>query len=135
MLSLHVACNDPDNGLFQGYADQLAICGNPSVDYCEFEPIRSSPRFAELEEGIRLSGKVWPIQCAADWVGNWCWNSYQIGDGARTPRWWMADFVVWLRAKRNFTMTMGHSDLFEWFNNPGTSAAMMDVYRWLGEMD
>ncbi|MFN7178354.1 hypothetical protein [Hyphomonas sp.] len=116
---LHVACNDPDNGLFDHCAPQLSIF---DAEFCcvSMRP----PRFAELwgkgpkgGDAVRLAGKVWPVTGSREWVGNWCWNSYAIGDAKRTAGWWMVDFVKWLRGRRLYSCDVAQIDFFNWFNS------------------
>lgn len=115
---LHVCCNDPDNGLFTGRVARL------NIGRAELEPhTLYEPRFAVLSNGdIRLSGKCWPVTHSKEWLGNWCWNGYRIGDGldgkpTKTTGWWMVDFATWLRGRNLFTCTHGPCDFFDWFNH------------------
>ena len=108
---LHVACNDPDNGLFSGRASMLQI-GNAELELRSWH----EPKFFEFDDTIRLAGKKWPIEDRKDWLGNWCWNAYRIGDGTRTIGWWMVDFATWLRGRNLFRCTHGPSDFYDWFN-------------------
>lgn len=41
MIMIDVACNDPDNGLFAGRAEQISI----GYDLLELEARRSAPKF------------------------------------------------------------------------------------------
>lgn len=108
---LHVACNDPDNGSFAGRAAMLQI------GWAELEVRKMhEPRFVELDGAIRLAGKTWPIKDSVEFLGNWCWNGYRIGDGTRTTGWWMVDFATWLRGRGLFTCTHGPSGFYGWFN-------------------
>ena len=108
---LHVACNDPDNGLPIHRAAMLQS-GDAELELLG----QHEPRFVELDGAIRLAGKTWPVQSSKEWLGNWCWNGYRIGDGTKTTGWWMVDFVTWLRGRKLFSCTHGPSDFYEWFN-------------------
>ena len=110
---LHVCCNDPDNGLFNGRAVGLTI-GRSELEAQDWE---DGVRFAELPDSIRIAGKVWPTCGAAEWVGNWCWNAYTISDGRKTPRWWLVDVIKWVRRRDLFTITASPVDLYDWFNH------------------
>lgn len=108
---LHVCCNDPDNGVFTGRASALCI------GWAELELNRPYDiRFADDGETIRLSGKTWPVEASKEYLGNWCWNGYRIGDKGRTTGWWMVDFATWLRGRGLFRCTHGPADFFDWFN-------------------
>lgn len=137
MLNLHVACNDPANGIFTYQAEILNIVGASRDMECELEPTnwRRAPRFVDLGDSIRLSGKTWPIVGGKEYVGNWCWNSYLIGNGRKTTNWWMVDFMIWLRGRGTFRMTTGPTDLFNWFNREVNDARPVEVHKWLGELD
>ena len=128
LIPLDVCCNNPDNGLFDECAAGLSILD------MEFDPRAwSAPRFIELDDGIRLSGKNWPVAGSKDWYGNWCWNRYWIGDARRAPGWWMTDFLIWLKRRELFTCVAGPPELFEWFNGE-REASPAEVHGWLGDM-
>lgn len=108
---LHVCCNDPDNCVFNGRTGSLCI------GHAELEVHRPyEVRFVELDGAIRLAGKTWPVHASKEWLGNWCWNAYRIGDTSKTLGWWMVDFATWLRGRGLFRCTHGPADFFEWFN-------------------
>lgn len=113
---LDVACNDPANGVFAHRAPMLGM------GCAEFEArdLFNGPRFVELwgdKSFIRLAGKKWPVSGSKEWVGNWCWNRYAIGDATRTSGWWMVDFLKWLRGRRLFSCNTAESEFFDWFNS------------------
>lgn len=130
MLYLDVACNDGDNGLFAGRAEAL------SIGDAEFEPTRygRSPAFVELDGAIRLSGKVWSISFSKYGVGNWCWNRYLLDNGQITPRWYLVEFLTWLRARKLFHCTTAESDFYEWFNGE-SAVSPADIHRLLGGLE
>jgi len=138
MLSLHIACNDHANGLFNHRAESLNITSDRrGTDWCELEARNWSrpPRLVELEDGIRLAGKTWLTERAATWVGNWCWNQYVICNKRSTVLWTMTEFVIWLRSRGLYQMTMGHSELFQWFNDPEVCLAPVEIHELLGDLD
>lgn len=112
MLYLDVACNDPDNGVFSGRAMQLNI-GTAELEAKDFE---RGYAFAELDGAIRLAGKRWQIESAKEWVGNWCWNRYLLAKRDLTVRWYLTEFVTWLRARDLFHCSVATSDFYDWFN-------------------
>lgn len=108
---LHVCCNDPDNGLFTGRA--AALC----IGWAELELNGwHEPRFVLTDTGFRLAGKNWPVTNSKEWLGNWCWNAYRVGDLSKTTGWWMVDFATWLKGRDLFRCTHGPEEFFEWFN-------------------
>ena len=130
MLYLDVACNDGDNGLFADVADQL------SIGDAEFEPAHygRSPTFRELDGAVRLAGKRWLIESSIYGVGNWCWNRYLLARPGITLRWYLVDFVIWLRGRNLFHCTTGESEFYDWFN--GTAeVAPAEVHRLLGGLE
>jgi hypothetical protein len=129
MLYLEVACNDPDNGIFAERAAQLQI-GD-----AEFEPTHwdSAPRFIDMGGSVRLAGKRWQIEGVTTWYGNWCWNRYLLAKPEITPRWYMVEFVTWLRGRKLFRCTCGESEFYEWFNG-SADVAPAEVHRMLGNL-
>lgn len=126
MLYLDVACNDGDNGLFAGVAEML------SIGEAEFEPSKArSPAFRELDGAIRLSGKRWLIDHSRYGVGNWCWNRYLLARPGITPRWYLVEFITWLRDRGFFHCTQAESEFYEWFNGSAV-VAPAEVHRLLG---
>lgn len=125
---LHVCCNDPDNGLFYGRADQLMIGS------IELEALRDPvPKFVELDGAIRLAGKVWPVMSSKDWVGNWCWNAYTLGNAGdpKTEKHELARFLIWLRRRRLFGCVCGPPAFFNWWESTTNSATPLDVHGWV----
>ncbi len=114
MIYLDVACNDPDNGYFAGRAPLLTL------GYAEFESkfFDRFPKFVELDTKVRLAGKSWNCDWSKDWVGNWCWNRYRLNPPTveKTHRWYLVDFVKWLRGRKLYHCSTATSDFFEWFN-------------------
>ncbi len=114
MLYLDVACNDPDNGIFAGRATMLQI------GIAEFSASNFGAGYAfnEINGAIRLAGKKFPVQSSKNCVGNWCWNRYMLGTekGMQTPRWWLTDFVIWLRGRGIFQCDAGTVGFCHWFD-------------------
>ncbi|MBK8196999.1 MAG: hypothetical protein IPK75_01425 [Acidobacteria bacterium] len=117
MLYLDVACNDPDNGLFAHGAPAL------SIGSAEFQCRRAAPRFVDGLDGrhpaqldLRLAGRRWGYHGSKEWVGNWCWNRYTLAHPHKTVRWYLTDFVTWLRRRSLYSCDHGPSDFFDWFN-------------------
>lgn len=123
MLYLDVACNNPDNGLFTGRATMLQI-GCAEFQANDWE---RGVSFAEIEGGIRLAGKRWRVENSKDWVGNWCWNRYLIGTKEKTVRWYLVDFVTWLRGRRLFNLEAATVDFGDWWD--GSDLPPADVHK------
>lgn len=101
-IAIDIACNYPDNGLFDFCAEQINI-----GELAEFECLgRRAPRFREVDGGIVLSGKFWPVEGSRDWVGNWCWNRYILSLDRAT------DFLIWLHQRRLFHCSLAEERLF-----------------------
>lgn len=111
MIYLDVCCNDPDNGAFAGRAVGLSI-GDAAWDAND---IFTGSIFKEVDGGIVLSGKRWSVEWSRDWVGNWCWNRYQLGVKGKTTRWYLVDFVIWLRRRKLFHLTTAPVEFFDWW--------------------
>ncbi len=106
VVAIDFACNDPDNGQFNGRV------GSACYNYRDAEieaPNYSGYAFAEVDGGIRIHGRVFPVTATAHWVGNWCWNRYYLRrDDAKA-------LLRHLR-KHRWRMTCAPSRLYAWFN-------------------
>ena len=119
MITLEVACNNPDNGVFDHKAPFINVAG------MEFGARRlPEPTFFELEGRrtgwgrIRLAGKCWDCYGSREWFGNWCWNAYILypSDQSKTSGWYMVDFLKWLRGRELYSCDLALSDFAEWFD-------------------
>lgn len=71
-IIIHIACNNPDNGLFDGIATAInfrdIILEHKYMEGC---------KFTELDNNrFRLSRRIFNYEACREWVGNWCWNAY-----------------------------------------------------------
>ncbi len=82
-VTLHVACNDPDNGMFTGKFDAAEI----SAAGCDTIIRLDGPdtRIAEIRDPsctpksrLRVGRLVMPLYGSREWVGSWCWDAYKI---------------------------------------------------------
>jgi hypothetical protein len=112
VIYLDVCCNDPDNGAFAGRAVNLQI-GDAEFEANNF---MGGSTFKEVSGGIILSGKRWEIEWSKDWVGNWAWNRYLLAKGKITARWYMVEFVTWLRKRDLFHCGSAPVEFYDWFN-------------------
>lgn len=75
---VHVACNDPDSGAWRGVAQALQV--NRGGEAIDFDAQRTV-QFSLPAEGVfRLGRHKYRFQHSGTWVGNWCWNVYQVED-------------------------------------------------------
>ena len=126
-LMLEVACNDETCGAFAYRAAEIQI------GIIELEPKNwmREPRFFDLGDRIRLSGKVWPVIGSVEYFGNWCWTAYTLGDGQeKTERWWLTDFAIWLRGRGLFSITQGHTEFYGWWEKE-RDATRAEVHGWI----
>ena len=97
---IDIACNDPDNGLMTRRAEGLAF----TIGDCHFEFEPTSHRgymgFTETDEGFRLSAKKFRCGRSREWVGNWCWNSYEMSTSDA------AELLCWLRWRKLLPISM-----------------------------
>ena len=71
-----IACNNPDNGLFDGWATCINV-GEITLEHSGY----AGSKFTELEENeFRLSRRKFKFEARREWVGNWCWNGYLMRD-------------------------------------------------------
>lgn len=83
-LCIMLCCNNPDNGMFEGYVESITIelaCGEsiklngPRVKVSEKAAALSDGRRFELIKIGRVTARKF---AGASWVGNWCWDSVTI---------------------------------------------------------
>lgn len=123
---LDIACNNPNNGLFDFAAHQIMI------GQAEFEPIGNPFGMVELPNKIRVSGKLWNIDASKEWVGNWCWNRYVLSSiGCDTPLDAVGTFLHWMRHRGKYQCTLAGADLYRWFNNRELKAYSHTVNHWI----
>lgn len=111
-MLLHVCCNDVVDGSFMHRAEAIMI-GSIELEATGWPP----PKFQDAGDHVRLAGKTWPVCASKDWIGNWCWNGYHLGDAKRTQRWWLVDFVKWLRGRGLYAITTGPEAFFLWWHH------------------
>lgn len=105
-VCVEIACNDPDNGLFDAKA--------PFIQIGEFELAAKNPhrppRFVILpDDRFRLAGRVWPFTAYKYGIGNWCW------DGFYMPIAEAAAFLNWLWCRGLFDVDAGPTAMFDWW--------------------
>ena len=76
-VSVHFACNDPDNGSFAGKAGMAAVSIGGELMDLELDCM-DGVKFTELDGAIRIHRKTFKALGTTYWCGNWCWNAYQL---------------------------------------------------------
>jgi len=76
--SVHIACNDPDNGTFARKAQAIQLHFGQG-DYLELGMCgRREPGFLVDKARFRLGRFFYPYETSRYGVGNWCWNAYEM---------------------------------------------------------
>jgi hypothetical protein len=82
-LLIELACNDPNNGQFLGFADFAEIAGirmqggRVTVDYSN-EQVRSARRHIDGHYTLRVGRIIVPHWHHHSWYGNWCWEAFSV---------------------------------------------------------
>ncbi|WP_303763543.1 hypothetical protein [Sphingobium yanoikuyae] len=120
-IGIDIACNDPDNGLFDGRARAIHVDmpGDTLMELAASDMV--GPRMREVDFGIAISNKHWPVLGSAYGVGNWCWNRY-----------WMSvetavDFLAWTHQRGRFDVEQAEERLFAAWKCP--RALPVDLFR------
>lgn len=116
LVSIHMACNNPDNGDFAGRVCQIALPDEAiqlTARAWNIMSYRGCPKLREQQHGnFVLSGKRWSYVRRRSWVGNWCWDGYAMIATQAT------EFMVWLHKRDLFQCEGGWSDLCEAWDKP-----------------
>lgn len=92
-IAVDICCNDPDNGIFDYRAPAIQID-------------MIGPRMREIDCGIAISNKHWPVLRSEYGVGNWCWNRYWMDVDSAVA------FFAWLHGQRRFDVEQAEERLF-----------------------
>ena len=119
LVSIHMACNDPDNGDFAGRVCQIAL-PDGALDLTarawDLLSIRGCPRLRDEDGAFVLAGKRWPFVRRKSWIGNWCWDGYAMTPAKAT------EFLVWLHRRSLFHCEGGWIELADaWDREPPLS--------------
>lgn len=109
--TVHICCNDGDNGLFTGKARGVSV-GELELDHHDMEHGAS---FRVDDVTFHLSNKMWPYDWSKEWLGNWCWNAYRLKFANKTALEATVSFLKWLRGRRTFSVTGGPERLWDWW--------------------
>ena len=116
LISIHMACNDPDNGDFVGRVCQIALPDGAlelTARAWNILSFRGCPKLREEDHGIVLAGKRWPIRMRKPWLGNRCWDGYAMTTDVATA------FLCWLHRRALFHCESGWIELSEaWGRQP-----------------
>lgn len=72
-MIVDICCNNPDNGLFDGKATAIKM----GAYHFEAKNMNGH-KLTDMGDSLRIHGKRYPYKDYREWVGNWCWNSYNI---------------------------------------------------------
>ena len=103
----HFACNDPDNGVFDGRV-ALAQYGDIELEAPNWEGFA----FTVGDDWIRIHRRKFRFIASKDWYGNWCWNVYRL------PRPEAKRLIATLR-ENGWRCTQGPCRLYDWWNGEG----------------
>lgn len=76
LVRLDFACNDPDNGLFDGRCAGIQL---PDLDLELSANDMRGPSFRVFDGSIKISRRIFAFERSKEWYGNWCWNAYWFG--------------------------------------------------------
>lgn len=111
VVTLHVACNDPDTGAFSGKADGVEIQFGGSMDdrlSFSFNYFDWSPRFrVDFKKNLYLGGRRIRFTTTRAHVGNWCWDAFKIS------REDAAALITWPKFRRWFSLDEAPTDIWE----------------------
>lgn len=108
LVSIHMACNDPDNGNFAGRVCQIALPDNAlelTANAWEITSYRGCPKLREDGDRFFLAGKPWQFRRRKSWIGNWCWDGYALTPEVAT------EFMKWLHKRGLFHCEGGWVEL------------------------
>lgn len=98
-----IACNDPDNGLFDHRASAIQL--DDQILELAAHDMRG-PRMRVSGDAIFISNRKFPIVDHKSWVGNWCWDRFWLPlDDA-------VALFAWLHRRGMFAVEQGDTRLF-----------------------
>ncbi len=103
LVPVDFACNDPDNGSFEGRTWMASIDGN------EVERGDGPVALTELPNTIRIHRRKFLVQSSQEWVGNWCWNRYMM-----TAK--EANRLAAVLKDNGWSCVCGDDRFFDWMN-------------------
>ncbi len=115
LVSIHMACNDPDNGNFLGRVAQISVASDAlelTAKAWIITSERGCPKLREDGRTFFLAGKRWPFVRRKSWIGNWCWDDCAVSTSVAT------DFMIWLHGRGLFQCEGGWVELCEAWDAP-----------------
>jgi hypothetical protein len=89
ICSVHLACNEPHNGNFTGWAPMVEIdCDGDEVELVHPDVLADNDSGITVkfeDKAVRLGGEFYRHQGRRSHVGNWCWDmvTMTLSDGRR----------------------------------------------------
>ena len=124
LAQIDFACNDPDNGDFNGEVVAIQYQIDQS-DHAEIEPIVAGGYPFGLNSGydarhgrcdwLCLHGSQYRFDYHRDWNGNWCWNAYWL------PRNEAKRLLKDLRDSGRWRCTCAPTRFYDWFNRENST--------------
>lgn len=115
MLIVHLCCNNPDNGFFDGRLLKVEYEG---LELIHDDWLRGcSINFLGNGRAVRISRRVFHYRDMREWVGNWCWNAISM-DKKEAHR-----LILYLRDSGQWTCEGGPTRIYDWFNKSAKEAA------------
>lgn len=115
-LLVDVACNNPDNGCFDGRARGIKISGRHWTLELDHDHWGHGCAFTVDEAGLRIRlHRVWYPYCGRScWTGNWCWDTFAL----KRPQ--ALRLVAALRRDGHWHCSAAPAHLDDWYDNLGT---------------
>lgn len=107
LVRLDFACNDPDNGLFDGQCAGIQL---PDLDLELSSNNMRGSSFRVFVGSIKISRRVFPFERSKDWYGNWCWNAYWFELEVAV------DLLTYVHSTGAFSADQGEERLFHIWN-------------------
>lgn len=130
LVSISMACNDPDNGDFAGRVAQISLEHEAlqlTAKAWGITSLRGCPKLREDtalgKRAFYLAGKPWQFERSKAWVGNWCWDAYALAAPVAT------EFLIWLHRRALFQCEGGWVELCEAWDKPAPLALPVEWWK------
>lgn len=127
---IHVAVNDPDNGMFLGRIEAIQLMARGVFDIAlsldnQFIP-PACIAFRRDGDRVRIGRKWFHIQNYREWVGNWCWDML-ITDAETTAAILNHVCAMTLHGEKKFTPEAGWTSMWELYEKGTFSAEALNA--------